>query len=587
MAERIGIRRRLGDALHVWRRLLPYLRPHRGKLAGALALTVVFVLADVLKPWPLKVVIDQVLLGHDWELLPDALRGQAAAGTLLAWACGAVLLLATISGLATWCRDLWLADAGQRAVNRVRRDALTRILGQSVAWHERHRAGDLLVRLTGDANSLRTLLLDGLFALLREGLLLAGTLTVMLLLDWRLALATVAVLPAIGLMSALTAISLRAAARKQRKKEGELATSAHETLSAVPVVQAYGLEDLATHAFVKSGRKSARAGLAATRLEGRLGLFTELALAAGIAFVLWLGVGRVQDGALTPGELVVVLTYVRAFYKPIRKGLMRSAAMVRAAASGERVLELLDASPDLPVSTNPRPLSAPRGDLVFSGVHFRHDDGRHVLTGVDLHVQAGERIAIVGDNGAGKTTLASLLPRLRDPDAGSIRIDGNDLRDLDVGLLRQAVAVVFQETVLFDGTLRENIALGSPGADAAAIAAAAQRAGVIEFATRWPLGLDTPVGARGAELSGGERQRVALARALVRSAAVVVLDEPTQGLDQSAGQQFTERLLTSLRGRTVLLITHDPRLLTHVDRVLRLADGRLVELTAATAGGAA
>jgi len=581
-------KKRLPDALRVWVRLLRYLRPHRARLGMATVATVVAVVAELAKPWPVKVVIDQVLLGQPWAAVPEGWRDPE---TLTTVAVVATVLFAVLGGLAAAWRDLWLADAGQRAVGKVRRDALDAVMRQSLTFHERHRAGDLLVRLCGDAQSLRTLLVDGLFSLGREGLLLVGTFAVMLALDWRLALAAIAVLPVVGILLALFSTRLRTAAQKQRKKEGQLAASAHETLAAVPVVQAYGLEAVAARGFQKQNRRSARAGLQATRLEGRLGLATDVTIALGTAFVLLLGIDRVRDGALTPGELLVVFTYARSFYRPIRKGLGRSAAMVKAAASGERVLELLEAPGSLPVPARPIALPRARGEVTFRDVHFRHDSGRDVLHGVDLVLRAGEHVALAGGNGAGKTTLASLLPRLRDVSGGAVLLDGVDVRELDLAELRAHVAVVFQETVLFEGTLLENIQLGDPEAPEAAVLAAAELAGVAEFAARLEDGLATRVGPRGADLSGGERQRVALARALLRDPAVFVLDEPTNGLDAAAESHVRERLLPRLRGRTVLLITHDPRLLQAADRVVRLHDGRIVptdaRTAAAVAGGAA
>lgn len=563
---------RLRAAFAVWTRLVPYLAPHRRRLLVASLLTLVAVAVELLKPWPIKVVIDQVLLGTEWPLLPDWLRDKE---TLTTAAIVATVLLAVLGGVAgAWC-SLRLADAGQRAVGKVRGDALDAVLRQSLSFHERHRAGDLLVRLCSDAASLRTLLVEGLFSLGREALMVLGTLVVMLLVDWRLATAAVLVLPVIGLLMALFAVRLRTAARKQRKKEGQLAAAAHETLAAVPVIQAYGLEEVAAHDFTKQNRRSARAGLQATRLEGRLGLATDTALAIGTAFVLMLGIGRVQAGALTPGELIVLLAYVRSFYRPIRKGLGRSAAMVKAAAAGERVLELLDAPESLTVPALPKHLTQVRGEVTFRDVHFHHESGREVLCGVDLVLAAGEHVALVGGNGAGKTTLASLLPRLRDPQRGAVLLDGTDVRHLDPAELRRHVAVVFQESVLFDGTLLENVRLGRPDADSEQVLAAARMAGVLEFAGRLPEGLDTRVGERGADLSGGERQRTAIARALLRDPKVFVFDEPTTGLDATAEQRLCEVVLPGLRGRTVLLITHNPRVLEAVHRVVRLHDGRI------------
>lgn len=583
MAE--SLRTRVGRTFHVWTRLLPYLRPHRARLLASFGLCLLAVAGELVKPWPLKLVVDQVLLARPWPLLPVAWQGDAE--LLVGLAIGATLLLALVSGLCAYWRDVWLARAGQRAVAAVRGDALDAVLAQSLAFHERHRTGDLLVRLCGDAQNLRTLLVDGLFALVREALLVVGTLVVVLLLDWRLALAAIAVLPLLGLASAIASVRLRGAARKQRKKEGELATSAHETLAAVPVIQAYGLEGAAAATFGQQNRRSARAGLAATRIEGKLGVAADVAGALGVAFVLWLGIGSVQNGTLSPGELLVVLAYVRSFYRPIRKGLGRSAAMVKAAAAGERVLDLLDARSALPAPLCPRELPAPRGAVTLCDVHFAHTNGREVLRGIDLHLPPGEHVVLRGGNGAGKTTLASLLPRLRDPQAGSVLLDGFDLRELALSTVRSAVAVVLQETVLFAGTLRDNVRLGRTDASDANVAAACALAGVDTIAARLPQGLDSEVGERGAELSGGERQRVALARALVRDAAVYVFDEPTTGLDAEAEALLATRILPHLRQRTVLLVTHSASLAHVADRVVQLQDGRIVSDRRQAKGGVA
>lgn len=575
---------RPGRTFAVWRRLLPYLRPHRRLLAASSVLVLLTVAFELVKPWPLKVVVDQVLLEKPWALLPASLAGDGELLTGVAIA--AVLGLAALSGLTGYWSSVWLAKAGQRAVASVRAEALDALLAQSLAFHARHRTGDLLVRLGGDASSLRTLLVDGLFAVGREALAVVGTLAVVFVLDWRLGLATLAVLPLLGVAMAMTTVRLRRAARKQRKKEGELATSAHETIAAVAVIQAYGLQGAASATFGRQNRRSARAGLAAARLEGKLGAAAELAAALGIAFVLWLGVDSVRSGALSPGELLVVLAYVRAFYRPIRKGLGRSAAMVKAAAAAERVLELLDARSALPAPVQPRELPEVAGTLSLHGVQFVHGNGHVVLRGIDLTLRPGEHVALVGDNGSGKTTLAALLPRLWDPTGGRVCIDGVDVRELALSRVRELVAVVLQETLLFAGTLRENVRLGRPSASDAEVDAVCLRTGVDAIGARLPGGLDAPVGERGATLSGGERQRVALARALLRDAPILVFDEPTTGLDAEAEELLCNRVLPHLRDRTVLLITHSERLRRRADRVVRLQDG-VLHPGASSVGGVA
>jgi ABC-type multidrug transport system fused ATPase/permease subunit len=589
-----GFRAKVGAAFHVWRRLFVFMQPFRLRLLVGVVVVQVAAGTEALKPWPLKVVIDQVLGGvkkgssgkakpPDWPFwLPQWFSAPDHKGWLLFCCAAAVLLLALISGLCTYMSDLELADIGQRVTNKVRNTALDRMLVQSLTWHERHRRGDLNLRLISDTSALRVLLIDGLFTLVKESSNFAFTIVFMFLIDWRLTLVSLAVLPLISVMSAIVGIKLRRAARKQRAKEGELSSSVGETLSSIPVIQSYGLREVATRTFARQNRKSGKAGLQATRLEGRLGIATDVTMAIGTAFILYLGVSWVDTGpehaGLSAGALVILLNYVRNIYRPIRRGVNKSVAMMRASAAGERVLELLDAMPDLASARDPRSLPEVRGEIELRGVSFQHADGREVLKGVDLRLLPGQHVALLGDNGSGKSTLATLLPRLRDPQGGSVLLDGTDLRELDLGQLRANISFVFQETALFDGTLRENIQLGRPEAPLEEVDAAAATAGVSAFASRWPEGLDRRIGERGSGLSGGERQRVALARALLRRSPIYILDEPSTGLDATAEARLGTDVLQALRGRTVLLITHNPRLLAGVDRVLRMVDGKAVEL---------
>jgi ABC-type multidrug transport system fused ATPase/permease subunit len=586
VAEAEGDKKKVAAAFYVWRRLFVFIKPFRLRLSLAFCLNLLVIAAEVLKPWPLQVVIDYVLGGAStkpgrapsWpKWIPSEYHAQPM--NLLPWCAGAVLVLALVSGFAGYTRDLMLAETGQRVINKVRKTALDRMLALSLTWHEQRRRGDLLLRLIGDAAALRMLLIDGLFSLSAEAGVFLGTIAMMFAIDWRLTLVSLAVLPLIGVMSAVVGIKLRRAARKQRTKEGELATSVHETLSSIAVIQSYGLREEANQAFARQNRKSGRAGLAATRIEGRMGIATEVTMAVGTAFILYLGVSRVSDEhALTAGQLLVLITYVRAFYKPIRKGISRSASMMKASAAGERVLELLDALPDLVSPPNAKRLERVRGEIELANVEFRHGDGRKVLKGVDLHILPGQHVALLGDNGSGKSTLATLLPRLRDPSSGSVRLDGVDLRELDLDQIRDNIGLVFQETALFDGTLRENIQLGDPSAKPEEVEAAARTAGVATFASRWPEGLDRSIGERGTGLSGGERQRVALARALLRKNPIYVLDEPSTGLDATSEARLGTEILEFLRGRTVVIITHNPRLLQGVDRIVRIENGKVIEL---------
>ena len=567
--------RGLGRAQRVLRQLAPYVAPYRWKLVWALFLTAAVVLLGIVRPWPIKVVVDQVILGQEWDAIPA--WASASPTRLLALCAGLVLLLAALAGIANYVKTIALATVGQRVVAQLRDDLHHRLLRLSLAYHDKQSSGDLLVRLSGDTIMMRQLLVEGIFAFGQEVAMVAGVLTVIAWLDWQLALVAGVIVPIVVTLMVFFGRRLRAVSRRQRGKEGLIGASIQESLGSVEVIQAYGLEDEAQARFAKRNRKSLKAGLRGARLEGSLSGWTELALAAGTAATLWIGTLRVLAGQLSPGEMLVLLSYVRSLYKPLRRAVTRSSRLYKSLACGERVLEVLAADASLPLDPEPIVLGNARGSVQLDAVQFAYDPKRRVFDELSLELEAGEVVAIVGDNGSGKSTLAGFLARLRDVDGGSVLIDGIDVRRLDLASLRSAVTVLFQDTVLFDATIRDNIRLGRPDASDEAVAHAAAVSGVVEYCRRLPDGLDTQIGERGHALSGGERKRLALARALLRDSRIVVLDEPTAALDAGSERRFVDELLTRLRGRTVILMTHNRSLLSEVDRVFELRRGRLTE----------
>ncbi|MCA9737271.1 MAG: ABC transporter ATP-binding protein [Gemmatimonadetes bacterium] len=566
----------IGRSWARYRTLGAYARPHRMTFVSAGVLTLVVILGELLRPWPTKIVLDQVILGQPWPVLPPALQGSDGRLRLLAVSCAALLLIAGLAGLADYARTVRIAQAGNRIVSTLRADLHARLVRMSLSFHSAHAKGDLLVRLTGDAAMLKMLLLEGLVLLAQELLLIVGVATVAFYLNARLTAVAVITMPVVVGIVYVYGQRIRGAARKQRRKEGKIAVTAAESLQAIPEIQAYGLEAQAGAAFGKHSHRSAKAAVAATRLESQMGRATDVAIALGTAVVLWVGAQQVLRGSLTPGEMLVFVSYVRALFKPLRRVTTLAAKMAKSAAGAERLLEILASEPDL---RDPIPAPAPvtlRGDLRLSHVSYAYaDDGPDVLHDVDLHIRAGEHVAILGTNGAGKSTLASLIPRLRDVRTGQVLIDGRDVRSLTLANLRAQVAMVFQRTVLFDGTVAENVAFGAPGVEPDRLADALTLSGVSESVRDLPLGADTRVGEVGDALSGGQRQRVALARALIRDAAIVVFDEPTSALDPAGVRRLVDRVLPALRGRTVLLVTHDHRLARAVDRAVVLERGRV------------
>jgi len=559
----------------VARRLRPHLR------RGALGLLLVIAIAglEILKPWPLKLVVDQVLGGKPLAAAPlrpfiDGLER----GELLAVATIAVVLIQLLIGLATVASNWTTIGIGQRMVDEFRADAFAHVERLSLDFHGRRAPGDLPYRLTTDTLALQTLATNGVVPVVRAGVLLAGMLVVMLRLDARLTLVAVGVVPV--LLAVMRGLGQRIGRQSAavRALESRLLGSAERTMSAIAVVQAYGAEEPERARFVATSRATLDQTLRLHLTETIYGSTIGLVIAAGTAVVLWVGAQAVLAGRLSLGDVLVFTSYLAALYAPI-DGLTQTWGLVQSSAAGvRRVLELLRTPLDLldGSAPGPRPERAP--EIVFADVGLRGDEGHPVLADVHLRVPSGTLLAIVGPTGAGKTTLASLVPRLREATSGSVRLDGVDVRSMRLAELRARVAVVTQTAVLLPDTLRANLLLGRPDASDAMLLEALARAELGERVGTLPQGLDTVVGRGGLALSVGEQLRVTIARALVRNAPILLLDEPTAALDPETEARIMATLRTLTVGRTTLLVTHRLAIVPHADLVLVMERGRVVEV---------
>ena len=561
-----------------YRRFGHHLRDQRRPLLGAAVCVGGFSLMELLRPWPLKVIFDGVLIptqdpGGLVLLLARIFPSEPA---LLAAMAVAILLIAVLGGLFGYGQSVMIAGIGQKLTSRIRQDLYQHIQQLSPSFHDRRQLGDLLARLGGDVLLMRDLLVNTLVFTSGRVMVIAATLIIMLVMDWRLTLVALLIMPLLMIALGQFGGEIRGAARKQRRREGQLAQTMTERIAAVRLVQAFARQAYEAERFERQNRSSARAGLRSTRLEAHLDRLVQVILALGTCLVVWYGVHRIRAGALTPGDLLVFVAYLRALYKPLQKLASMTGRAAKATASGERITGILDIEPA--IRDAPGAIAAPRfaGGVRFEGVTFAYDaDGPPVLAGLDLEIRPGETLAITGRSGSGKSTAANLLLRFFDPTAGRITIDGLDLRELRVDSLRDQIAVVMQDSLLFAATVRENIAYGRLDASDAEIAAAAMAAEAHEFIRKLPDGYDTVLGERGATLSGGQRQRIAIARALVRDAPIVILDEPMTGLDRTSEARVRAALGRLMQNRTCLLITHDAATLAMADRVLRLEGGRL------------
>lgn len=566
----------LPRASRVQRYFLPYVKPHTAALVGGLLLGALAALSEILRPWPLQIVFDHVLVPGRSAHGPfdQALQGVSAP-MLVGGAALAIVLLSALGGLAVYGQTLLLSGVGQRVVARIRRDLFRHLMRLPFLYHARQRHGDLLMRLTGDIVLVRELLVGSLLDACAALLLLVGTLGMMLWLDLRLTLISLAITPVVAILGTILGERIRRVVWKTREKEGGLAARAGESLSMITVLQAFGATDRACDRFERDNRSGLRSGLKASRLEAVLTRSLDLITSVGLGVTLAVGAWSVRSGALSPGQLLVFLAYQRNLYRPIRQLARLAARTAKSSACGERIVEILETTPDVTDPADARPCPSLRGEIRFEGVTVQYPRGDVALTGIDLSIPAGSTVIIRGESGAGKTTLISLLPRLLDPTEGRVRMDGIDVREVQLDSLRRQVAMVFQDSVLLGVSVRDNILLGNPDAAPEEVEEAAHRAGVLRFTRGLPEGLDTVISERGATLSGGQRQRVALARAALRGSPILALDEPFAYLDGANRAHVIQALREVARGRTVIMATHDEDGGLEADIEVVLAGGRL------------
>ena len=563
-----------GPALaRIVRRFRPHIREQRRLLVLGLVALFLEVGLRLVEPWPLAYVIDAVVVAAGGKL--DKGQNAVADLRLLLIVCSvAVVAAVLLRAAASYAMTICFALAGNRVLTRVRAELYSHLNALSMNFHDRRRTGDLVTRVTGDVGRLQDATVTALMPLTGNVINLIGMFVVIAIMDWRLALMVVVVFPLFGLTSIRLTRKLVAVARTQRSAEGKLASLATESLGSMTVVQSYSLEDRMQQRFGGSNQRSMKDGVRATKLSAGLERKTDVLVGAATGLVLFFGASRVLSGDLTPGELTVFLTYLKTAFKPLRDMAKYTARISKAAASGERIIDILDEQPAVIDASWARPAPDFCGQVDFEDVHLSYVLNKPVLRGLTFRVSPGSRVAVVGPSGAGKSTVVALLSRLRDPDRGRVLIDGHDLRDLTLESVRAQVSIVLQESVLFAATIRENIALGvARSVTDAEVVRAAGLAGAHDFICRLPHGYDTEVGERGSTLSGGERQRIAIARAAIRDAPIVVLDEALTGLDAETESEVVAALARLTADRTTFVVTHDLAAARDADVVVRITNG--------------
>ena len=568
----------MNDLARQTNRIAPYLRPYRWAMIGALLLVFGISLAEIAKPWPLKIVVDNVVTGRPLSVLGFA--APLSGGPLLAAAAiGLVVLYFVLGALSVWSNYVTIA-IGQRMVDDFRRDLYQHLQRLSLAFHSRTNAGDLIFRLTADTFAIQTLAMNGLFPTVSAIVMLIGMLAVMSRLNGELTLIAMAICPILLLTIQRVGKRITRDATSAREKESELYAVAQRSISAIKVIQAFTTEEEELHSFRSVSRASLRANLRLYTVQTGYSMVVNVIGAGGTAAVIWVGARGVLAGELTIGDLLVFTSYLASLYAPLTT-LSNTFGLLQAAKVGvARVFEILETAPDVPDGTEELDPKAVHGRIEFRDVAFGYTAGQTVLRGVNLTVEPGEMIAIVGETGAGKSTLVSLVARFYDPVAGQVLLDGRDLRTLRLRSLRSQIAMVLQPPLVFPTTLRENVAYGRRDARPDEIEAAAEAAQLGGLIAKLPRGLDTPIGENGASLSEGEKQRLTIARAIVRDAPILILDEPTSALDAETEARLMASLEQLMRGRTSFVIAHRLSTVRRASRILVLRDGGVAEIGA-------
>jgi ATP-binding cassette subfamily B protein len=559
---------------------LPLLRPFRKPLCWAGLAMILDAALTVFRPWPLKVVIDRVLSQrpsrvpflHAWLDTAPLSRLHILYG-----ACATTLIIAVSTGILTYYYIRTLGDIGQRFVFALRQNLFAHLQRLSLRFHDRQRTGDLITRLTSDIDAIQDMIASGIIVFGSNAFLLAGMLILMFWLNWQFALAALSVAPLLFWTVFRYSNRIKIAAGKARASSGILASLAQETLASIRIVQGLAQEEQQNERFRAQSTTSLQAYLEGIRYQARIWPIVDFLAATGLAMVMWYGATRVLAGALTTGDVVIFFAYVTNLYAPMRQLARLSYMFNRASVGAERIAEVMTVRSEVIDRRRARTASGLKGSIEFLNVSFEYEPSRPVLSKIHLVIRPGERVAIVGATGAGKSTLVSLVPRLYDPSAGAVCIDGEDIRNYFVQSLREQISLVLQDSLLFSGTIRENIAFGRRGAGEQEIIAAAVTANADEFIQRLPDGYDTLVAERGSTLSGGEKQRIAIARAVLRDAPILILDEPTSSLDAASERLVIDALERAAAGRTTLIIAHRLSTVRLADRVVVLEHGHVAE----------
>jgi len=548
----------------IFKRFWPYARPYRWFIWLTLPFIILAPAIETARIWLFKVVVDRVLVPRDlgpfWWIALSYVGLTLVAGAL---AVG----------------DRYLASwVGGKFILALRNRLFHHLQGLSLDFFERRQLGDMISRLTSDVAAIESFVLSGVGDALAHLLRIIYFTGALFYIQWELALVSLVVAPLFWIVPRHFSPLIRHASREKRRRSGSISSVAEESFSNAQLVQAYNRQDAEVDRFQRENLRLFEAQMMSARAKALMSpLVSLIGTACGLA-VIGAGVWMLSARRLSLGELLVFLTYLGSLFSPIRGLGQLGTTIYAASAAAERIAEFQDEQPSVLDRPHSRALRRARGLIEFDKVSFRYPGtSRQVLTDVAFRIEPGETLALVGPSGVGKSTIAKLLLRFYDPAEGEVRLDGHDLRDLRAHALREQIAVLLQEALVFDATVRENIAYGRPNATDEEIVRAAKAADAHDFIAALPHGYDTGVGQKGRRLSGGQRQRIAIARAMIRNAPILILDEPTTDLDPESGHRILEPLRRLMGGRTTIVISHNLMTVREATTILVLKEGRVIE----------
>jgi ATP-binding cassette subfamily B protein len=555
--------------MSIYRRVLRYYRPFLGQTIIGLFVSLVGIALNLLKPWPFKVIVDDFLrpgpaVRSDWR-------------TWIPLLCLALVVIQLFWGMMNWITNYLFVKIGLQALLKLRTDLYSYLQSLSLKFHDARRSSDSSFRVAYDSQSIQTIYNKGFTNIFASVITLIGTFLIMLRLDWQLTMVSLAIVPLVIGAIYLFAHRIRRESTSIQEQESAVLAQAQEGLSSIRMVHAFGREEFEVRQFQQQARQSLQANLRLTLTNVNSALVISTLMVVGTAAMYYIGSLHVLGGTLTLGSLLVFSAYLLMLYQPLEFLTYTTWAMEGATAGAKRCFEVLDREDDVRDSPNAVAISSARGAIAFQSVNFGYADDRHVLRDIDLRIDPNQIVGLVGGTGAGKSTLMSLVPRFYDPSTGFVLLDDRDVREITKKSLREQIAIVLQDTLLFSTTVRENIAYGRPDATEEEIIEAARRAQADEFIRQMPDGYTSPVGERGGHLSVGQRQRIGIARAFLKNAPILLLDEPTSALDPVTEAAIMETIQELMRGRTTLIATHRLATIHGLDQIIVLEHGRVVE----------